>query len=171
MSSEDIHRSDRERAEGVHAGLKLNTQHHIPGTSPNTYPTRPSPVSEMSAPTDQTHDTDRAKAIADALASLDYDGIAAFDATEPEYGFLETTYAEFDDPAYVKLLATTTTAADSCRASTASFERERGSDRSATSVSSTSSETSHWDSTPFPVGCWRRNESGLSSITMPLSPV
>lgn len=49
--------------------------------------------------------TDRVEAVADALASVGYDGIAAFDRTEPEYGTLELLYNEFENESYVKLLA------------------------------------------------------------------
>jgi N-glycosylase/DNA lyase len=49
-------------------------------------------------------DQDRVNAVADALATVGYDGIAAFDETEPEYGALELFYEEFGNEPYVKLL-------------------------------------------------------------------
>lgn len=47
---------------------------------------------------------DRVDSIADALASLGHDGIAAFDETEPEYGTLKFFYDEFGTESYTKLL-------------------------------------------------------------------
>ena len=47
---------------------------------------------------------DRIHAIANALAPIGYDGIVAFDETEPEYRTLELLYEEFGNEPYVKLL-------------------------------------------------------------------
>jgi len=47
---------------------------------------------------------ERVDAVASAVANIGYDGIAAFDRTEPEYSTLERLYDEFDSEAYVKLL-------------------------------------------------------------------
>jgi len=46
----------------------------------------------------------RIDAVADAISSVGYDGIAAFDKTEPEYETLQLLYAEFGNEAHVKLL-------------------------------------------------------------------
>ncbi len=43
--------------------------------------------------------------VADAIAAIDYDGITAFDKTEPEYKPLSKLYQEFEDPSFVTLLA------------------------------------------------------------------
>ncbi|SIR88375.1 N-glycosylase/DNA lyase [Haladaptatus litoreus] len=54
----------------------------------------------------------RVTAVAEALAALGHDGIAAFDRTEPEYDTLTTLYDEYDDETYVKLLGIVTTTED-----------------------------------------------------------
>jgi N-glycosylase/DNA lyase len=48
--------------------------------------------------------TERVDAVAEALASIGHDGIAAFDRTEPEYSTLEMLYDRFGEESYVKLL-------------------------------------------------------------------
>lgn len=46
----------------------------------------------------------RTTSIGNALANLGYDGITAFDRTEPEYSTLETLYDRFESEAYTKLI-------------------------------------------------------------------
>lgn len=46
----------------------------------------------------------RVDAVAETLANLGHDGIAAFDQTEPEYGTLEQFFEEYDSPDHVTLL-------------------------------------------------------------------
>ncbi|MDS0223468.1 N-glycosylase/DNA lyase [Haloarcula sp. S1AR25-5A] len=46
----------------------------------------------------------RINAVADALAAIGYDGITAFDRTEPEYDTLTYLYDRYDSEAHVKLL-------------------------------------------------------------------
>lgn len=48
--------------------------------------------------------TERVDAVAEALASIGHDGIAAFDRTEPEYSTLKMLYERFGNESYVKLL-------------------------------------------------------------------
>jgi N-glycosylase/DNA lyase len=48
--------------------------------------------------------TERVDAVAEALASIGHDGIAAFDRTEPEYSTLGMLYERFGEESYVKLL-------------------------------------------------------------------
>lgn len=55
---------------------------------------------------------ERVAAVADALAEVGYDGIVAFDKTEPEYRTLETLYEEFGTETYVKLLGIVATIED-----------------------------------------------------------
>jgi hypothetical protein len=55
---------------------------------------------------DETH----INAVADVLAAVGYDGIAAFGESGPEYGTLETLYEEFDDEAADRLATELTTA-------------------------------------------------------------
>lgn len=47
---------------------------------------------------------DRIDAVATVLAELGYDGLTAFDRTEPEYSTLESLYERFSSPAHVKLV-------------------------------------------------------------------
>jgi len=54
----------------------------------------------------------RIESVADALAAIGYNGIAAFDKTEPEYETLELLYDEFGNEDYVKLLAICATTQD-----------------------------------------------------------
>lgn len=54
----------------------------------------------------------RIDAVADAIAALGYDGIVAFDRTEPEYATIETLYDTYNDPALVELLVICATTAD-----------------------------------------------------------
>lgn len=49
--------------------------------------------------------TSRITAVGDAIAAIGYDGITAFDKTEPEYKPLTKLYQEFENPSYVTLLA------------------------------------------------------------------
>lgn len=56
--------------------------------------------------------TERVETVADAIAGLGYDGIAAFDQHEPEYGTLETLYDEYETPEYVQILAICATTQD-----------------------------------------------------------
>ncbi|WP_253739212.1 N-glycosylase/DNA lyase [Halohasta salina] len=49
-------------------------------------------------------DRERVEAVADALAAVGYDGIVAFDRTEPEYSTIECLYEKYDSEAHVKLL-------------------------------------------------------------------
>lgn len=55
--------------------------------------------------TNTNYDVDRRKAIADAIASLGYDGIVAFDRTEPEYDVFQTFLSRGHDKNSVFLLA------------------------------------------------------------------
>jgi len=54
----------------------------------------------------------RVEAVATAVANLGYDGIVAFDQTEPEYDTLETLFETFDDPILVELLVVSATTED-----------------------------------------------------------
>ena len=47
---------------------------------------------------------ERSEAVASTLADIGYEGIVAFDRTEPEYSTLERLYDEYDSEAHVKLL-------------------------------------------------------------------
>jgi len=49
-------------------------------------------------------DRGRVDAVADALAAVGYDGIVAFDRTEPEYGTIEYLYERYNSETHVKLL-------------------------------------------------------------------
>lgn len=46
----------------------------------------------------------RISAVSDALASIGYDGIVAFDRTEPEYSTLERLYEQYESERYIKLI-------------------------------------------------------------------
>ncbi|MCU4800254.1 N-glycosylase/DNA lyase [Halobacteria archaeon HArc-gm2] len=55
---------------------------------------------------------DRVEAVADAIAGLGYDGIVAFDRTEPEYATIESLYDAYENEALVKLLVVCATTQD-----------------------------------------------------------
>jgi len=50
--------------------------------------------------------------VAEAIATLGYDGIVAFDQTEPEYDTIRTLLETFDDPTLVELLVVSATTED-----------------------------------------------------------
>ena len=54
----------------------------------------------------------RVEAVATAVAKLGYDGIVAFDRTEPEYDTIEVLFETFDDPILVELLVVAATTED-----------------------------------------------------------
>jgi N-glycosylase/DNA lyase len=47
---------------------------------------------------------ERISAVADSLATIGYDGITAFDRTEPEYATMEYLYEKYNSEAHVKIL-------------------------------------------------------------------
>jgi hypothetical protein len=66
----------------------------------------------------QMNDT-RIAEVADAIAEIGYDGIVAFDQTEPEYEPIETLFEAFDQPTLVELLVVCATTEDEVHALTA----------------------------------------------------
>lgn len=54
----------------------------------------------------------RVDAVGESIASIGYEGITAFDRTEPEYDAIIKLYDRYEDETYVKLLATIATTQD-----------------------------------------------------------
>lgn len=54
----------------------------------------------------------RSTALADAIAGVDYDGIVAFDPTEPEYWTMDALLETYDRPENIELLMICATTAD-----------------------------------------------------------